>query len=138
DPKSNDLPRVHGEFLDPQLPRAFAATGTWSELAFSASRHMHGSASRNSQKAPLRMGTADFCRDPASSKCFLKARTARRMCNLALSDAGSPGGRFRPKLLKEMRREAWLAKCADCGGTGFAGWARRCASRRFDSAMPLI
>src|SRR5262249_43708269 len=33
-----------------------------------------------SQQAPLRIGTADFCGNPASSKCFLTARTARKMC----------------------------------------------------------
>src|SRR5215813_12561660 len=103
-----------------------------------SSRHIHGSGGGNSQQAPLRIGTADSCGDPASSKCFLTARTARKMCNLALADAGIkrfpsviqrfrltisphdqrrwlldrwavyPGGRFRPKLLKEMRRVAWL------------------------------
>jgi len=102
---------------------------------------MHGSASRNSQQAPLKIGTADFCGDPASSTRFPTARTARKMCNLALADAGikrfstviqrfrlpisphdqrrwrrdgwavCPVGAFRPKLLKEMRRVARLARC---------------------------
>src|SRR5215471_18584811 len=92
----------------PQSPRAFAATGTWSELACSAPRHIHGSASRNSQQAPLRIGTADFCGDPATSQPFPNARPARKMCNLALADAEKSsvfqalfngfGCRFRPMI----------------------------------------
>ena len=147
-------PKTRARQLDPRSPRAFAATRTGSELACSASRHIHGSASRNSQQAPLKIGT-------------LTALTARKMCNLALSMRQSSvfqrfrlpisrhdqrrwrrdgwaicsGGRFRPKLLKEMRRVACLAKCLQSAEIRASPVKRssvrmregqRCASRQFD------
>jgi len=71
--------------LDPRSPRAFAATGTWSDFACSASRHIHGSASRCRVLFVVMVADSD---DSSSRKRFLTARTARKMCNLALADPG--------------------------------------------------
>ena len=102
---------------------------------------MHGSGRRNSQYITTVMIQDVHFGTLQLPNVFPNARPARKMCPLALADAGikrfstviqvfrlpisphdqrrwrrdrwalCPGGRFRPKLLKEMRRVAWLAKC---------------------------